>query len=159
LGLAVSLARLGGNVTGFSIEGDETLNGKRLELLKDAVPGVSRVGIILNPDDAGDAAKLKTFPSAARALSVTIRVLEVRSEADLDNVFGVALNGGLQGFFVSESPWFNGRRGEIVEGAARSRLPTVYGFREFAVAGGLMSFATSLPDVYRRKAGLVEKIL
>src|ERR1700756_5185785 len=97
LGLAANLARPGGNVTGFSIEGDETLNGKRLQLLKDAVPTLSRVGIILNPDDAGDAAKLKTFPSAARALSVTISVLEVRSPADLDNAFAVALNEGLHG--------------------------------------------------------------
>jgi putative tryptophan/tyrosine transport system substrate-binding protein len=159
LGLAASLARPGGNVTGFSIEGDETLNGKRLQLLKDAVPTLSRVGIILNPDDAGDAAKLKTFPSAARALSVTISVLEVRSPADLDNAFAVALNEGLHGLYVSESPWFNSRRVEIVGMAARSRLPAVYGFREFTVAGGLMSFATSLPDVYRRKAGLVDKIL
>jgi ABC-type uncharacterized transport system substrate-binding protein len=87
LGLAASLARPGGNVTGFWTEGDEALIGKQLDLLKHAVPGISRVGMMINPDDTADARSLKALPAAARALGLTVRVLDVRAAAEFEPAF------------------------------------------------------------------------
>jgi putative ABC transport system substrate-binding protein len=159
LGLAVSMARPGGNVTGSWSEGDEALIGKRLELLKHASPGISRIGVMVNPDDAGDARPLDALPAAARALGLTVRVLEVRTAAEFEPAFAAAAREGLEGLHVSQTPLFNSRRAEVTALAARARLPAIYGFREFAVAGGLISYATSLPDMYRSFASQVDKIL
>ena len=159
VGLAASMARPGGNVTGFWLEGDEALVGKRLDLLKLAVPGISRVGVMVNPDDAGDANSIKALPAAARALGLAVRVLDVRSAAEVEPSFAAAVHEGLQGLHVSQSSLFNANRAQVTAMAARAGLPAVYGFREFAVAGGLISYAASLPDSYRRLAGLVDKIL
>ena len=159
VGLAASMARPGGNVTGFWLEGDEVLVGKRLDLLKLAVPGISRVGVMVNPDDAGDANSIKALPAAARALGLAVRVLDVRSAAEVEPSFAAAVREGLQGLHVSQSPLFYANRAQVTAMAARAGLPAVYGFREFAVAGGLISYAASLPDSYRRLAGLVDKIL
>jgi putative tryptophan/tyrosine transport system substrate-binding protein len=158
LGVAVSMARPGSNVTGFW-SGDEALIGKRLELLKHASPGISRVGVMVNPDDAGDAKPLDALPAAARALGLTVRVLEVRTAAEFEPAFAAAAREGLEGLHVSQVPLFNSRRAEVTALAARARLPAIYSFREFAVAGGLISYAASLPDIYRRFASQVDKIL
>jgi putative tryptophan/tyrosine transport system substrate-binding protein len=159
VGLAASMARPGGNVTGFWLEGDESLVGKRLDLLKLAVPGISRVGVMVNLDDAGDANSIKALPAAARALGLAVRVLDVRSAAEVEPSFAAAVREGLQGLHVSQSPLFLANHAHVTAMAARAGLPAVYGFREFAVAGGLISYAASLPDSYRRLAGLVDKIL
>jgi len=159
VGLAASLARPGGNVTGFWAEGDEALIGKQLDLLKHAVPGISRVGIMINPDDAADARSLKALPAAARALGLAVRVLDVRTAAEFEAAFGAAVREGLQGLHVSQSPLFYANRTQVTAIAARAGLPAVYGFREFAAAGGLISYAASPPDIWRRIAGLVDKIL
>jgi putative ABC transport system substrate-binding protein len=159
LGIAASMARPGGNVTGSWSEGDEALIGKRLELLKHAAPGMSRVGVMVNPDDAGDVRPLDALPAAARALGLAVRVLEVRTAAEFEPAFAAATREGLHGLHVSQVPLFNSSRAEVTALAARARLPAVYGFREFAVAGGLISYAASLPDIYRRFAGQVDKIL
>jgi putative ABC transport system substrate-binding protein len=159
VGLAASMARPGGNVTGFWLEGDEALVGKRLDLLKLAVPGISRVGVMVNPDDASDANPIKALPAAARALGLAVRVLDVRSAAEVEPSFAAAVREGLQGLHVSQSPLFLVNRAQVTAMAARAGLPAVYGFREFAVAGGLISYAASLPEMYRRLAGLVDKIL
>jgi putative tryptophan/tyrosine transport system substrate-binding protein len=158
LGVAVSMARPGGNVTGFW-SGDEALIGKRLELLKHASPGISRVGVMVNPADAGDAKPLDALPAAARALGLTVRILEVRTAAEFEPAFAAAAREGLEGLHVSQVPLFNSRRAEVTALAARARLPAIYSFREFAVAGGLISYAASLPDIYRRFASPVDKIL
>jgi putative tryptophan/tyrosine transport system substrate-binding protein len=158
LGVAVSMARPGSNVTGFW-SGDEALIGKRLELLKHASPGISRVGVMVNPDDAGDASPLAALPAAARALGLTVRVLEVRTAVEFEPAFAAAAREGLEGLHVSQVPLFNSRRAEVTALAARARLPAIYSFREFAVAGGLISYAASLPDIYRRFASQVDKIL
>jgi putative tryptophan/tyrosine transport system substrate-binding protein len=158
LGVAVSMARPGGNVTGFW-SGDEALIGKRLELLRHASPGISRVGVMVNPDDAGDAMPLAALPAAARALGLTVRVLEVRTAAEFEPAFAAAAREGLEGLHVSQVPLFNSRRAEVTALAARARLPAIYSFREFAVAGGLISPAASLPNIYRRFASQVDKIL
>jgi putative ABC transport system substrate-binding protein len=158
VGLAASLARPGGNVTGFWAEGDEALIGKQLDLLKHAVPGISRVGMMINPDDATDARSLKALPAAARALGLTVRVLDVRA-AEFEPALAAAVREGLQGLHVSQSPLFYANRTQVTAIAARAGLPAIYGFREFAMAGGLISYAASLPDIWRRNAGLVDKIL
>jgi putative tryptophan/tyrosine transport system substrate-binding protein len=159
LGLATSMARPGGNVTGFWSEGDDSLIGKRLELLKDAVPAASRIGVFVDPGDASDVSTLKALPAAAGALGLDLRVVEVRSAADFEVAFATAAREGAQALYVSQNPFFFARRDEIAAMALRARLPAVDGYREFAVAGGLISYATSLPDFYRRFGAFVDKIL
>jgi putative ABC transport system substrate-binding protein len=95
----------------------------------------------------------------AHALGLTVTIITVRDAAGIDAAFAVAARDNVQALFVSQSPFFNTHRVEIAAQAARARLPAIYGFREFADAGGLMSYGPSLPDVYRRFATLVDKIL
>jgi putative tryptophan/tyrosine transport system substrate-binding protein len=158
LGLAASMARPGGNLTGVWSEGDDSLIGKRLELFKDAVPGASRLAVFVDPTDASDVSTVKAVPAAARALGLDLRVVEVRS-ADFEAPFAAAAREGAQGLYVSQNPFFFARRAEIAAMALRARLPAVDGYREFAVAGGLISYAASLPDFYRRFGAFVDKIL
>jgi putative tryptophan/tyrosine transport system substrate-binding protein len=162
IGLAMGMARPGGNVTGVWIEGDEALIGligKRLELHKEAVPGASQVAAMLNPDDPTDADAFKAFPAAASALGLSARLFAVRAAAEFEAAFAAASRANLQGMHVSHAPLFTNARTTITALAALSRIPAVYGFREFAVEGGLMSYASSLPDVYRQQARMVDKIL
>jgi ABC-type uncharacterized transport system substrate-binding protein len=159
LGLAASMARPGGNVTGLWSEGDDSLIGKRLELFKDAVPGASRLAVFVDRADASDVSTVKAVPAAARALRLDLRVIEVRSASDFEAAFAAAAREGAQGLYVSQNPFFFARRAEIAAMALRARLPAVDGYREFAVAGGLMSYAASLPDFYRRFGAFVDKIL
>ncbi len=156
LGLADSMARPGSNVTGFSIEGDVPLIWKRLELLKDAMPQISRVGVIINPDDKNDTSAVSSLPAAP---GLTIRIFEVRALNDLEAVLATAVRESLEGLVFSNDPLFMTHRAKVAAMTAHAGLPAVYGFREFVVAGGLMSYASSLPDIYRRSATLVDKIL
>jgi putative tryptophan/tyrosine transport system substrate-binding protein len=159
LGLAASMARPGGNVTGIWSEGDDSLIGKRLELFKDAVAGASRLAVFVDPADVSDVSTVKAVPAAARALRLDLRVIQVRSASDFEAAFAAAAREGAQGLYVSQNPFFFARRAEIAAMALRARLPAVDGYREFAVAGGLMSYAASLPDFYRRFGAFVDKIL
>jgi putative ABC transport system substrate-binding protein len=159
LGLAASMARPGGNVTGIWSEGDDSLIGKRLELFKDAVAGASRLAVFVDPADASDVSTVKAVPAAARALRLDLRVIEVLSASDFEAAFAAAAREGAQGLYVSQNPFFFARRAEIAAMALRARLPAVDGYREFAVAGGLLSYAASLPDFYRRFGAFVDKIL
>src|SRR5215467_13951208 len=113
VGLAASLARPGGNVTGFWTEGDEALIGKQLDLLKHAVPGIARVGVMVNPDDPTDTRSLKALPAAARALGLAVRVLDVRAAAELEPAFAAAVREELQGLHVSLSPLFYANRTQV----------------------------------------------
>jgi putative tryptophan/tyrosine transport system substrate-binding protein len=154
LGLADSMARPGSNVTGFWIEGDVPLIWKRLELLKD--PQISRVGVIINPNDTMDTSMVRSLPAAP---GLTIRIFEVRALNDLEAALATAVREGVEGLIFSNDPVFMTHRTEVAAMTARAGLPAAYGFREFAIAGGLMSYASSLPDIYRRSATLVDKIL
>jgi putative ABC transport system substrate-binding protein len=158
LGLAASLARPGGNVTGFWWD-DEGLTGKRFDLLKEAVPGMTRVGIILNPNDASDNNVLESLPAVTRALDLTVRVLEVRTQTEFESAFMTATREDLQALQISLAPMFFSHRAMLATLAANARMPAVYGMREFAMVGGLMSYGASLPDIYRRLAGFADKIL
>jgi ABC-type uncharacterized transport system substrate-binding protein len=156
-GLANTIARPGGNVTGTWLLGDDALVGKRLELLRLALPALSRVGIVANPDDPSDGLTVARLPTAAHVLGVEVRVFEARDVNKLDIVFAQVERAGVQALFVAPGPTFFSP--EITAMAARLRLPAIYGFRYFTEVGGLMSYGPSLPDVYRQSARLVSKIL
>ncbi len=159
LGLAESFARPGGNVTGFMLTFDQEILGKRLQLLRDAIPGISRVGVMCNPDSPGDAAELRMVPSVAGRFGLQYRLLEVRTVDKLDAAFAAATRDDLQALYVSWNPLFNVHRARVVATVASLRLPAIYGFREFVQSGGLMSYGPALPDLYRRSATYVDKIL
>jgi putative ABC transport system substrate-binding protein len=156
-GLANTIPKPGGNVTGTWLLGDDALVGKRLELLLLAVPALSRVGIVANPDDPSDGLTVAQLPTAAHALGVTVEVFEARDVSKLDAVSAQIVRAGVQALFVAPGPTFFSP--EITATAARLRLPAIYSFRYFTEAGGLMSYGPSLPDVYRQSARLVGRIL
>ena len=160
-GLVTSLARPGGNVTGLSLLAPE-LVGKRLELLKQAVPGVTRVAILRQPGGVGERTEtdiLKAAEVAARALGVRLQFVEVRGPTDFDRAFSDmtrARAGALTG--LGGSMFFNERR-RLVNLAAKNRLPAVYPLRDYVDAGGLMSYGPNIADSFRRAATYVDKIL
>jgi putative ABC transport system substrate-binding protein len=160
-GLVTSLARPGGNVTGLSNLAQE-LVGKRLEQLKQAVPGVSRVAVLWQPGGVPEPTEkdiLKGVEVAARALGVRLQFVEARGPADFDRAFSDmtrARAGALTVF--GGAMYFNERR-RLVDLAAKNRLPAVYPVREFVDAGGLMSYGPDLADLFRRAATYVDKIL
>jgi len=158
LGLATSLTRPGGNITGFWW-GDEGLIGKQLELLKELVPGIARVGIMVDPTDRNTTEPLKSLPAVTRALDLVARVIEVHAPTAFSDALAIATRENLQGLHVSITPLFIGHRTEFTALAANARLPVVYGIREFVEVGGLISYGMSLPGRYRDKARLVDKIL
>lgn len=159
LGLAESFARPGGNVTGFMLTFDQEILGKRLQLLRDTVPGFWRVGVMSNPDSPGDAAELRMVPTVAGQLGLQYRLLEVRTIEELETVFATTTRDELQALYISWNPVFNVHRDRVVAMVAGLRLPAVYGFRDFVHSGGLMSYGPDLPDLYRRSATYVDKIL
>jgi putative ABC transport system substrate-binding protein len=159
LGLVKSISRPGTNVTGTWLAGDDALVSKRLGLLKDVVPGISRVAAIVNPGDSSDTPLLRLLPTTAHALGLELLVIEARGASELPVAFANMARDGVQALFISSSPLFTSHRGEIVATAARVRLPAIYGWREFPEAGGLVSYGPSLPDLYRQSATTVDKIL
>ena len=158
LGLVASLGRPGGNVTGLTVL-SEQLARKRLELLKELVPGVSRVSVLWNPINRSNAVQLEEIKVAAPALGVKLQPLEIRGPQDLDNAFQAATWGRDDALMVLDDPIIFAQRARIVSLAATSRLPVLYGITGYAEAGGLMSYGTNLPDHIRRAAVYVDKIL
>jgi putative ABC transport system substrate-binding protein len=156
-GLVESLARPGGNVTGITLLNRE-LGGKRLELLKEAVPKLTRVAAIYEQGPAS-APELKDLQAAARALKVTIRPWEVRNAGDFERVFAAIGKERSDGFYQVGSPLMFASRKRIAGFALKSRLPSMYTRREFVDAGGLMSYSADLTDSYRRVAYYVDRIL
>ena len=160
LGVVKSIARPGGNITGiWTFGGQDALIGKRIGLLKEVVPAMSRMAVLVASGDPSDKIAMNLLPAATRALGVTAKAFEVRTTADLDAAFAGAARDGMQAVFVNQGPFFFSRRGEIAALAARFRLPAIYGYREFAEVGGLMSYGSSLPAAYLQVARLVDKIL
>jgi len=156
LGFVASLAHPGGNITGLStITAD--LAGKRLELLKETIPKLSRVAIFLDPRSL--ATEVKETEAAARLLKVQLIVLEVRSLDELENAFRSSAKSRADAVMISPSGFFNTNQTRLVELAAKHRLPGMYLEQDFVLAGGLMTYATSIPDLYRRGATYVDKIL
>ena len=157
-GFVASLARPGGNITGLSNISPE-LSGKRLELLREAVPGFSRVALLWNPDVRGAVLDYKEAASAARSLRVEIQSVEASRAEDLDRAFSTITSWRAQALMLpGVNPVGFANRAQIVSFAQRNRLPSMYPTREYVDSGGLMSYGPSLPDQFRRAAVYVDKI-
>jgi putative ABC transport system substrate-binding protein len=157
-GLVSSLARPGGNATGLTQMAPE-LNGKRLELLKEVVPRLSRVAVLLNPANPSVPLQLRELEAAARASAVQLQVFQVRDAKEFDRAFAAMTDGRADALMPLTDAMFFSRRARIVELASKSRLPAIYEESRFVEAGGLMSYATSVPDLWRRAAVYADKIL
>jgi putative tryptophan/tyrosine transport system substrate-binding protein len=158
-GLVESLARPGGNVTGITNLITE-LSGKRLELLKEAVPKIARVAVLYDPTGPSSVREVKeVLPVAARALRLTIQPWEVRAADGFEKVFAELNKERPDGLYVLGGPLMNSYQKRIVGLALKSRLPAMYQRREAVDAGGLMSYGADLADSYRRVAYYVDRIL
>jgi len=158
LGVVGSLSRPGGNVTGLSYY-NEAISGKWLELLKEVVPGLARVGVLGNPLDAVHPILWKGSEVAAQRLGVALEALKLRGPEDLEAVFATAKQLNTQALLVFGDLLTFTYRSRITALAASSRLPAMYGYREFPDAGGLMSYGASAVFLNRRFAAFVDKIL
>jgi putative tryptophan/tyrosine transport system substrate-binding protein len=157
-GLVASLARPGGNVTGLSILATE-LSGKRLELLKEAFPKITRIVMLWNPTSSGESLQFKEAQAVAKALGVQLQSMEVQVANDFETGFPLAKKQGAQALLVVPSPATNSNLKQILQFAAKNRLPAMYAAPEVVDAGGLMSYAPNYADQFRRAAILVDKIL
>ena len=157
-GLIASLSRPGGNITGITCLSSE-ISGKRLELLREASPNVSRLGVVWNAGDPGKAIEWRNIEVAARAVKMTPTSLEVRRPDDFNALFTATTRLHSDAFVVLGDALTLTNRRRIAELAARSGIPAMYGYREFVEAGGLMSYGPHLPDMYRRAADHVDKVL
>ena len=157
-GFVASLGRPGGNITGVSAL-TRDLSGKRLELLKDLVPGLARVAVVWNSVEVSAARQLRDTEDAARVLGLQVQALEVRGRDDFEGVFAAARQGRADGLAIRADPVTFDYRARFIDLVAQSRLPTIYWDRVFAEAGGLMSYAASSRDMNRRAAYYVDRIL
>jgi len=158
LGLVPSLSRPGGNLTGINIFTNE-LNVKRLELLKETLPGATRVGVLANPGPPTYGLARRNLEDAARSLGVRLHIREARGPNELDSAFSAMVGERVAALLVVNDPMLFAQRGRIVDLAAKTRLPAIYEWREFSEAGGLMSYGADLAELYRRAATYVDKIL
>ena len=161
-GLATSIARPGGNVTGLSILLSSELVGKYLELLTQAVPGVSLVAVLWQPGGLGERMEQDLLNGAevtARALGVRVQFVEARGPADIDRAFSDITGAHAGALTVLATSMLNSERRRLVNLAAKNRLPAMYPYREFVDAGGLMAYGADLADLIRRAATYVDKIL
>ena len=157
-GMVDSLARPGGNITGFST-GAPGLYGKRFEIIKETLPRLSRVGVLLNPANPNADVALKEIRSAGQSLGVQVQSLEARSPNDIDSAFEAATKAQAGALVVAQQTPISSNSKRIVELAAKRRLPAIYSDTTWIDAGGLMSYGPSIPDLYRRAAVSVDKIL
>ena len=157
-GLADSLARPGGNATGFSIVSPE-LGAKRLQLLKEIEPRVSAVAVLLNIKNPISQVELEEMQRAAQTMGLQLHPFEVSTEDGLEDAFARMRNASVQALIVLTDPILFSQRKRTVEFANRNRLPAMYFFQGFAEDGGLMSYGPSDADLYRRAAGYVDRIL
>ena len=158
-GFVASLARPGGNITGLSNISPE-LSGKRVELLREAVPGLSRLALLWNPEVRGAVLDYKEAASAARSLRVEVQSVEVSRAEDLDRAFSTITSWRAQALMLPGiNPVGLANRAQIVSFAQRNRLPSMFPTKEYVDSGGLMSYGPSLVDLFRRAAGYVDKIL
>jgi len=155
-GFVASLARPGGNITGLATIGPE-LVGKQLEILKGVAPKVSRVAVLQNPNTHRGV--LRQAEGAARALGLQLQILEARTPSEIEAAFAAMSRRRADGILVLRDAVFRAQRAQITALAAKNRLPAVYGLREEAEAGGLVAYGASVPQLYRRAATYVDKIL
>jgi len=161
VGLVASLARPGGNVTGLTLDVTPEQGGKNLELLKEAAPKASRVAVLRNPNLQNHVAYSKEAERAARTLGVTVQMAEVQgpNDKDLEDAFGAIVQGRANALLPSPWAFFVDRRQQIVNFAAKNRLPAIYPVGRWVDEGGLMSYGPNAQDLWRRAATYVDKIL
>ena len=158
-GIVDSLARPGGNITGLSTLTRE-LSGKRLELLKEAVPGISRVGILWDVDNQGATISFKEYEATARALKIPLQSLEVRGpNLDLEGAFQAAVSGRVNAFITVRNSMLTRNAKRIADLAIKSRLPSMSDGTDFVEAGCLISYSSNAAENFRRAATYVDKIL
>jgi putative ABC transport system substrate-binding protein len=157
-GIVSSLARPGGNITGLSLMAPD-LDGKRLELLKEAFPKIARVGFLWQPGGTRGNLALTEMEAVANELRLKLIPLEVRSLDDFENAFARAKRERAQALITNPGGRINNQRRQVLDFAAMNRLPAMYPASEFVEAGGLMSYAPSYTDLFRRAADFVDKIL
>ena len=150
-------ARPGGNVTGVSIQATD-LAGKQLELLREVIPGLRRLAIMVNVGAHGPVLEMGEAQAAARTIGVEVATFEIRRAEDIAPAFE-ALKGRTEALYIASDPLVLTNRVRINTLALGARLPTIYSFREYVEAGGLLSYGPSLPALFRRAAELVDKIL
>jgi putative tryptophan/tyrosine transport system substrate-binding protein len=158
-GVVPSLARPGGNITGLASMSPE-IDGKRLELLKELVPGVSRIAVLWNPTNPNNVARINHIQVAAKTLRLTLEPLVGAGDSqDLEKGFAAIVAARAEALIVESDRALLAHRAQIADFATRRRLPALYPYREFVQAGGLVSYAPSYPAMFRRAATYVDKIL
>jgi putative tryptophan/tyrosine transport system substrate-binding protein len=156
-GLVESLARPGGNVTGLSNQSAD-IAGKRLDILREVVPGLRRLAVMANITSSIGRLEMREVQAAARTLGLEVTTLEIRRAEDIAPAIQ-ALNGGADALYVVTEPLVNTNRVQINTLALGARLPTLHGQKPYVEAGGLMSYGSNIPDLFRRAADYVDKIL
>jgi putative ABC transport system substrate-binding protein len=156
-GLVANLARPGGSITGLSTQHPDS-GSKRLELLHEMIPNLRRLALMTNIGNIGDALEVREVQAAARTLGTDVVILEVRRAEDIAPAIE-ALHGEADALYVANDALFNDNRARVNALALDARLPTIHGFREIVVAGGLMSYGPDYLDLFRRAADYVDKIL
>ena len=157
-GLVVSLNRPGGNATGVYIF-QQVLEGKRLGLLRELVPSAASIAVLLNPTNANFQTQLRGVQDAARDLGQQVSILSANTEREIDVAFATVAQSGDRALLVGSDPFFSSERDQVIALAARYAIPAIYEGREFATAGGLASYGTSLADAYRQAALYAGRIL
>jgi putative ABC transport system substrate-binding protein len=158
IGLVPGLNQPGGNITGMAVF-NATLAGKRIELMKELIPTAAVIGYLLNPADQMSAIESKGALAAARALGIELKVLNASSEDELETAFAAVAKLGAGALVVAGEPFFDSKRERIVALSARGGVAAVYAWREYVLAGGLMSYGTDLPESYREAAIYAGRIL
>ena len=157
-GLVASFNRPGGNATGISVF-TVTLEAKRFELLNELVPKAATIGVLLDPTFSSVGMQLAEAQTAARATGRELRVLNVSTDAEIDEAFSILVETRAGGLVVGGNPFLNGKRNKLIALAARETIPAIYEARESTIAGGLMSYGPSITDVYRRLGVYAGRIL
>ena len=158
IGLVASLARPGANVTGLSYLGTELI-AKQMELLKEAVPKLSRVAALSNPANPTHAPRLRAAAVGAQGLRIHLEPVEARTPSELDQAFATMMRARVGGVLVLSDPMFGNEARRLAQLASTSGLPAIHGFRMLVDAGGLMSYGPDFPDLFHRAAAYVDKIL
>ena len=159
LGLVASLARPGGNLTGINFLSAE-LVAKRLELLRELVPAATRVAVLVNPTNAATTeTTLRDVEPAARAMGLQIQVLNASTSREIDAAFATFVRERPDALFVAGDPFFGNRRVQLVHLASRHAIPATFSLREYAEAGGLMSYGANIADAYRQVGVYAGRIL
>jgi putative tryptophan/tyrosine transport system substrate-binding protein len=156
--VVTSLNRPGGNITGATFL-TSALGAKRLGLLRDLVPGVEVIALLVNPNTAAGQSQTRDVQDAARALGQRLVVLNADSDASLDGSFAALGREHVGALLVGGDPFFDSRRDRVVALVSQHRMPAIYQFREYALAGGLMSYGASITDMYRQVGLYVGRVL